>query len=751
MADLIQADFDQELSDSLDKPVCDPGVPSKLLTAKLAGSPSVEAGGVSFNFGLGTEIAVLAFNSPDDVDDAGVLRPPSDAAEEDELPPQISLAPGHGWIKYQLAAQVKASAQTSLAALGLSIEGDKQAIFSDYHAHPCELTIGQALLFDTGELRVAARRRDIAKLSPREALAYQLRGALTTGIRLSLADGFTANLGSLAGLVRTDVPLAFKVDAGLSIAASVRLSDDYLVVFSRAAAGRTRVAVKKARASTAGVSGKLGVEVSFADPELITEVLESTLTGLIGVPFEQIDALFAKATFAELGSLEKRALRELQKRLGLEDLASDLEALKAKWEELKGKVQNTIVGIARARAEAGFTYEYQRIREHGTLLQAVLDDATLERFHRDLLKGRIADLVAWLRENETAVESYLHRRRVARSHSWGFSLGFGKWKLAATDRKQLEAVTRTDFEGRRKVSYLGVREYEASFGGDAMAWSVDFNAQMNDFARHPPPRQPGIDELELGLAIQWRWQERRLKRAELEGFLDQAVIWQALAEDDRADVVADLRGALGGDRAVSVTVGLTFPDIPFRTALARAAGSGSGELARCLAAAMPWWPKFPARTLIDRRTALYTPLWQAYLERPELHDAGRGELARFAGNLLRRSDFGKKIAGQERELGPRSELTFAGQAALHRGLLGDWHDWLAGLALLRDPARDHSAIPRAFEKMEEFWSQALYVRALGILLLTGATPNLAHVERSFRVDVEGESETRVYVGSGQTA
>ena len=192
----------------------------------------------------------------------------------------------------------------------------------------------------------------IQALGAGDALSMQFAGNVEATVTVSWSDVVTAAVPALSRVLRSQQAIALKVKAGASVSATVSLSDEFMVVFSRADATNIRVALKKARASSVGLSLHAGVSVEFADPQAVADAATSLAEGVFGEPGAKIDALLQQADLSSLSGAQKKVADALLARLGLSPSAT-AAALKEKIDEVRAKAHEAIVEAARRRLPSG--------------------------------------------------------------------------------------------------------------------------------------------------------------------------------------------------------------------------------------------------------------------------------------------------------------------------------------------------------------------------------------------------------------
>ena len=743
--------------------------------------------------GVAVEVRVLA--SPTDRDPFGVVGKSASTedsseklsaeADSDALGPQLAFDGEHGWLVYGLEAGVQGVLNTSLRSkglkgnslrqVGLTLDGGKSVHLLDYRRHALDRPLASAVLDDLRRPRSVIRLQDVLGLGPGEALAYSLRGELGLQVRVSLADLITGSVGRIADLARAGRAVGLRVSSGLTAKASIRWSDDFLVVFSGLGDGRLRLAVQKARLHSRGLSVALRARAELAFSESLETTLRDTLDRLIGEPAERIDRLFEASGIAELRADPNRwaLFLTVASRLGflaepVIEQAHQLVEIHEAWVAFKKDVDQRVRRLLEAEIQAGFTYDYRRIRESESLLQAVIDpeDLTrhLETWHGDLLKGDLGPVIDALGRQPGSIERFLLMNRLESFSSWGFSLSLGRdWGVANRSAKHFHQVIRSDLQGHRQVTFVGDRSYEAKFGGKSVSWRVDFIAEMPKPAVEPAPRDPGAEEFELGLAISWRRQESRASRKELAALLDHGRLWGCFDAGDVDELLAELWRAVGKSKrrkGFTAEMGFKLGHGAWLEGIRFLVREGEEVLPRGLAGALPYWWDFEIRRSADLRSRAYEALWQRFLglEPVQRRNLSRRQLGQTAAVALRGLDGGAALASRERALATRNDLTFAAQAKNHPSVSEDWADFRDALARLHEVYAGASPgspstpsepglfpvddLPEIFEDLQRFWDQALYVRALGAMLAQGLPLN--QLGAYFWIEVEGEPERRIY-------
>lgn len=773
-------------------PLGDPTL-TDLVKAEATYDGDPKLGKITFSFDASARGLIRVCNSADDEDaDDGVLSPTADEETDEALSPALVFDAGHAWLKYRFEGSAEASAAGNFSPSGVAVEprvdGQKGVVFAYYRRHDPTEPAAAAVLADAVSLRTAFRADDALALEEGDALLYRLYGELSVGLTLKWADVFTAGLGNLSALLRAGEVIALKADAGAEVNFNVGVRDDFRLVFTKGGpvgdiAETVRVSVYKSKSREVGVGATLGVSVEFADPDAVEGQLTKVYEALAGSVFKDLERLLDEADRA--ASLEaipaelQLPARMLMTRLGLDPLLARPAELRAKWEEVKGKVPGIVEQVARAKVELGFTYEYLRVSTGRTLLRADLDAETFRRLHPDLMVCQLEGLTEWLRREapEGALKRYLRQKSVKVSQAWGFSLGVSPWgvKLGGTDRLETTRVVQENVEGAQRVAYDGLRSYEAVWLKDKVTFAADFKAEMRLFAA--PPQTCHFD---YGLSLKWEWEEQSLTREEFGKVLDHAQLWRVVRPDGGEAATEAAAGAFGGPATVRLELTLDQtaltevlpllvnpPAPPFNPPKGYDGFDADRRLetwgAESLAAAMPYMEMFDGRRDPLVRLHLYAPLWRLYFQEDSLSFGDYRRIARREiPNLARNLKLGLKdedgLAAHE-FVEAQKQSTFAGMIELQQGVGGssagvhrNWQSFAQGLKTLEAAARPDNCLPddrieQSFNDLSRFFKQSFYLRAAGYFVaevarLTGKSRLL---RRSLTI-THGADET-VTIGS----
>src|SRR5262245_55128845 len=476
-----------------------------------------DSAGLSINSRGSFTVAIL--NDANDPDEDGILGSTAVKTAEGALPPQLAFDPAVAYVKIRAEAGVKATGSLPLGAfVGIDAEAEASAIFADYRVHQPSEQARAAFTMDIGNARFATKLQDVLALEPGEALAFRFGGKVSADVTVSWSDLFTGQLGSLGKALGTVAPIAVSIKAGASASFSVGVSDDFLIVFSRVDANRWRAGVRKVKSSRIAPSVDAGIDIGLANPKQLQELISVALDGVLGAPFEKVQDLLKASSLDALGSTERKIARTVLDRLGLKDERATIEALRERVGAIKEKIAGNIEKVLKTRIALSFAYEYNRITSDTNLLQATFTSKAIKALHPDVIKGKTQSTVQAIRDGKPGIdlELYLNQKEIVRTHSWGFTLGFGKWAtIGGKDFKKISTIRRTDFQNRVQESYLGARSYTGTWVGERSEWGVDLKADMKNYSA-----EPLVNDYSFGIHLLWSIEQKDLSPTELEEWLD---------------------------------------------------------------------------------------------------------------------------------------------------------------------------------------------------------------------------------------
>lgn len=730
----------------------------------------VELDAVSFAFSASGTFQTQLFNSPDDQDDDRLIGSQPDAT----IQPLTSEA----WLKHQVRSDLKASAGLELSAFGFDINGEKSLIFKSYKVHDNPTaTLQKAFTQDFTPFLFLAKRSHLKQLKPREVLAVHLPGKLNTALTLSWSDLFTGSLSAFSNLLTTDQVLSLELGPKLDVRFSVDIQDDFSLIIRKNTTGTYELFLKKTQSKQ--LAGKLAatIDVGFSDSDAVKKVLGDVTEGLLSPLKGKIQPILQKNPLAKLSDSEKAIVAQVGGALGF---SADLIATVADFETvLDEKVGSVIKTVATARMKFGFAYEYNRVSSTDVFLRAELSETALDQYHSGLIRFKLEEFTdirgnrhrglltdyrlaeaAQTQPEGVVLKDYLKEQTTKRSQSWGFSLGINKWVLKGTDHVQLKEVIRENGRNNRQVAFVGTRGYDGNFFGSKHNWKVDFNAEMDQFSQLSMPL---VNELKYGLYLLMEWEKGQpFNNETIRDIVDQAVLWNVLGPNQFDAVVEQLSDLFGSEDVTngSASIHLKISADAFHPMLNNISfliqhkpDTNASLMARSLGASMSYVSGFPIRQTVDMRSEVYGPLWALCLssenqgiieqdERINLAFAAQDRLKKFGEHTLATKEADSKIRNEP------NGLFFSGTLAMNPRTRSDWHVFNSGLLELQRGFSQgliyEEVVKKAFQRLQRFWTQGHYVRALGHYLLTFANNEVLAegVDKSLTITYEKAGETK---------
>lgn len=716
-------------------------------------TPSVKATG---------EIEVFNSRKQKDEDEILGLTPKKDLDKEMKIAPQIIFDKEHAWVKYRASLEAEVSGEVDISNVEGSAGPELDIVFIDYHVHDKEENTRSAVKQGITNLRLPIIPRHIMVLNPKEAVAYKVRGAIKTELKLDLTDLFTGNTSKLLKFLKDGELLKIELKAGPYIGFKVKAEDDFALVFSCPEEDTIRVALKKCVSTEDTIFAGFNVGIEFADEKEAEEILLKNLKLISGKTLEEIHGLLEKDP-DQLNEDEKKEWGKIKEKLKSKD---ETEVKDEELPTILKDIKEEIKKIAKYKVKLGFKYEYLRIHQESNLIQATIKKTDLkDEYHKALMAYDLTPILA--ESTPFELERHLNQDTVIRKKSWGFSLGIGPWEMASHDSIKKTIIQQKNLIDPENPTYRfafnGMREYNEEWINQEVKWLVDFKADMEDFSEQKIPQ---TKEFDFGLHFLWQWEEAQFSRSEIMTYLDHAMIWEAIDQDDVDEILEDIKEELDNDEKGTLKIEFKLENGIFRELLPKIKDFDLKQLAIAHAKAMPWLKREGREKLADR-VRLYTPLWEYYFN--NYRDL-IGNYVEMAGSTLRKMRGGREIANFEIRRSNNKPayfrfLTFAGQI-YHNSLNNParnysktyfrWKKFQEGISLLNGALNensdaDYKIIIKAFDKMRKIWNQRLHVRAAGAYLVDLALKNYekennGQIERTLTIEFPGKKKTLIYSG-----
>jgi hypothetical protein len=596
---------------------------TEILGQQQATDTTVTHGSIQAVFGASVSASIHLFNDANDVDEDGVFgaavpATPEPGSATTDWRPQLAYSGNRAWLKYALSASVTAKAGATIGMAGGSISGDRSLRLLSYRRHAPADNIGAAVVADLASMPGALSVTDVQALAEGEATALKVRGKLTATIELTWSDIFSASLRGLSGAAMKTDALLLQLPASAGVSFAVTVEDDLTLCFTRLAGTQPtfQVAVRKSGVHDARFQARAQIEIKFADPDAVRQVLGSMLTGLLEVPTAALEQISKATSLEQVPAQYRPYVAQLLERLGV-DAANPFPALSKRLQELQSDMTRRIDALVMAKVNAGFEYEYLRMQGEASLMEATLSLPALKRLHDALVRF---DLTTVLRDTGPgmSLRFFLHEKTIRRVTAWGFGLGVGTWlNLKGKQTRDRRFIRRRYVSPAGEwltQSFMGSTKYVANIN----TWSAEYGASLKaDMVDARPLLQTSTKELKYGLQL-W-WSESKVSPAsELGKVVDACVLWGVVSAAATEGLRTRLQNALGTVSTCRVRLCMTFDNGELRSALNAISSSSNEQWCRHAARALPWFSKEPMRADCGTREMVYTPFFQAYQRAGEL-------------------------------------------------------------------------------------------------------------------------------------
>jgi hypothetical protein len=562
----------------------------------------------------GASIELL--NSASDGDAAGVFGIAHKGAEPGiSVLPRLTPGGGFGWLKYRFGASLRAQAAADLGLGTLKLDAGRGIEYAMYRRHPLGEPIAANILSDLRDLPSALEADDIVQMGQGDALTLQLPGRLSLKFELDESLFASSNLRPISSVFGITGALLLQFQSGFTFSAELSITDDLRLCFVGRGAGMTHVSLRKADQSSFTAKVGAAVAVGFSrDTQAV--LLERITQALFGTGVEHLDAVLARLAPEQLLAGESALVQQLAERLGISgNAAARLDAVRDRLAGWKARLTGALTEVLKTRIELGFNYEYSRIASSGSLLEAVVDAATLRELHPSLLKFDLGPALDLALLDETRQEAtrrlqefvYLHERRVTRIASRGFTLGIGKWlQFSGKFSGSRGIVEQADQRGQRKLAWISTRAISSALNDTKAGCTLTFRADTEQFLA-----APRMGDLKFALALESMQQQ--LQREQLRGLLDLAALWGVLPSAAVAAQWPRVMTTIPHGVEVDTLVSLRVSDRLVRATALWLRSHTNNDMAPLLARSLPYWQRHDARATPELREQAYAEVFRQFL------------------------------------------------------------------------------------------------------------------------------------------
>lgn len=435
---------------------------------------------------------------------------------------------------------------------------------------------------------------------------------------------------------------------------------------------------------------------------------------------------------------------------GVLRLVRGAQALRDKLDTAKKRWSSLVSEVAHSKLELAWSFEYSSLKQDTSVLEAMVPDQHIEKYHADLLKGRTENLLLDMRNPGTQIVPirFLHEDTTTIKKGVNISIGLGRWAILGQDQTIIQKAVRENIRGEREVTGVGLRSYKKNWlGFDSLFYETTLGASTNGYLANPTAK-----DMQFELNLIWTGSHKRTSKEDLDHFVDLACLWGAIRPQDmesldlssflRVGTQIEVRMKFGHDAFVHIAGMLSVFD-PELFGKALAAGMGYNAL-------IPSTPKL--------RTRVYGAYWRALLEERRhwnYHDTSFDPQSVQV--YLRNRGFRDWLTLESRGT-PTTSVS--GLMARNKHLVGEYkilNQTFVKLTQDRNPDSDTRPTDNAtsfvdyFKTIAPFFGLPFLVRAFGYYCLIGVSDQdpevLDQVETSATITATTSRETKMLTQS----
>ena len=595
-------------------------LPTRIGIVEVKDAHSGRAGGFSYRLAGDLEFRVDLFNDKSDRDRRhGIIGKVSkrDLSRKSRWYPLIDTGNSGAWLKYTSSALITENSKSGAGGLlGASARQGLDHFY--YHKHRRNKLLRNAVSADIADLKSAFSLADVLSMDGSQAVGFATAGRLRVSLEIDWSELLASGMTRLAGLLATSGAIAINVPGSASAELEVDIKDSFKLVFLGRKDDSIRVALRKSSSDLLkGVLGA-GIEVRFARPSDLRQILDDVVSGLLGLSPRRFSSAVAslknKVTLEDLSPLERDLLESLVENLGLDDdFEQVLDALEV-LDDFQAKVSSALSDVARVKVRMSIAHEYSRLETDASIYAGDFAPGALRRNFQDLLAGNFQVLLADARNypGEIRTLRFLNEESLVVRQSTGLSLGAGKWSVSGKELTVFKFLTQVSREKAVRHSLLGSRKYQGKYFGPLETTLLEFKADMPEFS--PAGRRIQVTDFRLGLAIRYEDGKAWSSNRRLESFLDMGLLFGIAPEGDLESLLERVRSTFG-KRKTRCKLSLRLSHTAVLEFARWLAQSSPAELAPVFAGAMAYQQKRPALRMMHGRRFLYSTFWQQALIR----------------------------------------------------------------------------------------------------------------------------------------
>ncbi len=707
-------------------------------------------------------VAVSVFNDNQDRDDDALYG----GGNAYLMQPDIEAA----WLKYIMTAQVKASANLSIEALGFSFGSDCRTTLALYRKHKGEETLNEVLTSDITSFTTVLDEQIHSKLHVGDVAMMRVQNA---SVKFTITIDWASLLATILPALQKVISIGGVIDiSGLtaSTAFAIELQDNLQLAIARLPDNHFAVRLSTQHSSSLGVNAGVSFSVGLASQA--QEVIQKTVAKLLSEAAKQVnyvvseqsalDVLTKLTNGKKLSPAEQDSIVNLAKALGADET---LLKQPEKWfQEQCTTLEKEITRLMTETLKVALTYSYTQERKTSTLLEVeFLSADALQKHYRSLLQFNITAIKKSGEENASGISitKWLFERWEKSVEQYGLSLKIlgltaienytttKEWKTVEEFGTQQEPTFTASFFGN------GTYNSELNDRSDRRSFTIKLDSQGTS----PSAIRTNAT---LHLSMQYTGATNELKLARI---FDQAALWGAITNDQAdAQRIEFLRQCPNAAAVENITYTNTL--VIGAEALRRLLHTIAQDvntpqqqemIAQALAASMPY-DNDPAfgdnRSSIVARTFLYREAWLYYLGQKWDGALTRNNLSTIAQNVaqfLQKANADPDlIKVEERCVSSNSNnvqregFVFAGLMWRYAGVSGSVNKIPRAMKTLQrildtGSASHRNDVTSMFEDIGQFGKYDFGLRFLGAYLLNSMNQEFsndwpADVERSLLIE-----------------
>jgi hypothetical protein len=691
--------------------------------------------GNSANFALNGKVSFHVLNDKTDLKgDIMVTDQASQSSDVSDLSKPLILNGESSFTRYQFGLSIESNLSGSLDDLGFKWDISAGADFTNYFTHNIDERLLDGLASDLASMPFIINPEDVVSLEEGEGLAMSVAGSISLEAEFKWSHLLSDSISLLSDVV-SDEALLLKVNAALSIKMNLTLSGAFTLIFARkVASDKITLALKKSETKSTAISTLFEVGVEFSDSGAVESFVNNHVDDLFKLMDKGSDTtnsiiqkVESATNFSEIQALQPY-IEQLADILDIDPVSIDLidatdatiatNYLKELQDKIKAKkksIINKIEDFAKTNAKLSLAYDYNRIKQTDSILEALINKSIVPTIHKDCVLGNFDNVLRALNEASTTDDAQITKffKQVSITTTSSFGINFSIWKLKSSNitTSTVSQITSYNRTGHKMITFDGTKYNTYSLGEDKGKFYVDFDAHMKSFSKRTGT--VSADEFEYQLSFGLEVEGSR----EAAHLADQAETWGVIAGGE----VDRLRDELL-DKTITKVVckTQTVNDLTSNLAVFEALSTVSSTMmAKALAAALP--KKFrhsKYRQTAQIRQIYYTPVFEHILAaggRMNRLDVLSRLFRRNAGTKYAHQEFSQSMSNRIKDRQGTVGYMLAKQPNWYRDII-DMKEGFGKLAAAIHSGENMDSIRKAYYLFDDSGKHAFYARFMGALL-----------------------------------